>query len=679
MLRYRSVLLAVAFLVAPSWASAVTYTWPGAAPCATTLASCVNAVAAGSVVEIATTSPIDENVVFNKSLTVRAAPGFKPTFAPTRYLWATSSAAAAFNVTFEGLTLTDGDVVLSRTGTGDGSFVVRRMRLLNSDPASYARIMVSAVNTGTLDFDIAENEVHTQTTEFNANSISVNAAGPTATGTIRFNRLTAAGSGSIVGIGAGAPAGTLQVDVFANEIRGNFPGGAIRITTSFDSPSGDVTARLVDNVIVGTGGTPAGTSYGAQVIVANGSITATAANNTITATRSGLFYGTLGGATGTLTGHVGNNLVAFNNRGLDLATFEPNVTNSRNLVFGNGGGLFTPGTGTVASDPQLLSVWYPRLRAGSPAINAGDATFIQQLLALNGLPQVDADGMRRTIGGGALGVDIGAYEFGDVSFAAVKAGGSGNDFALNHPALDGLPSRRPLLTKNFSVDGVNGATDPYAIGVYYTGGLWRAFNQGLETMPAATAMNVLVPGLGGAYGASYAHVATGANTFGHFTTLDDSYLNGTADAIVLATSHWNASGTGVYNDHHIAVGAFGSWFVLNQDGEDIPLDAGFNIYAQDPSPNAYVHTVAAHNVSLAEASVLDHPLLNGVPCAQVHVTQRVGSLNDHPYDVFYQGGRWIIYNQDVAPMPLGIQFFVVVNPRQVFECTDVIFRDGYDS
>jgi hypothetical protein len=635
------------------------------------------------VIEIATPGPVDEDVSFGKSLTLRAAPGFKPAFAPARSLTASYTGAASFNVTIEGLTVTDGDVVIGHSGSGNGNFTVRRMRVLNVDPATYARIILSAANTGTCTFDVAENEVHTRTDQFNANSIWVNGTGPAASGRIQFNRLTATGTGSIAGIVATTPEGTLELDVFANEMRGNFPSGAIRVTNySGLAPSGQVTVRLVNNVIVGTGNTTDGSSHGAKVLVHNGDIQATAANNTITATRNGLLFDTIAGGTGSLTGHVANNLVAFNSRGIDLDAFEPNVTNSRNLVFGNGIDEFTPGTGTLTSDPRLQSTWYPRLSAGSPAINAGDATFIQQLLALNGLPQVDADGMRRTIGGGSLGADIGAYEFGDVSFAAVKASGFGNNFALNHPALDGLPGVRPLLTKNFSVDGVNGASNPFAIGVYYSGGAWRAFNQGgfAETMPAGAAMNVLVPGLGGAYGASYAHVATAGNIFGNFTTLDQTFLNSSATAIVLATSNWNASGTGVYNDHHIAVGAFGSWFVLNQDGADIPLDAGFNIYAQDPSPNAYVHTVEAHNVwSLVEASVLDHPLLNGVPCAQVHVTQRVGSLNDHPYDVFYQGGRWIIYNQDVAPMPLGIQFFVVVNPRQVFECTDVIFEDGFDS
>jgi hypothetical protein len=679
MLRFRPLFVTLAALAAPASAAAVTYTWPGAAPCNTTLAACITAAAAGSVVEIATNGPIDEEVFFSKSLVVRAAPGYRPAFAPTRDVNASYMGASAFNVTFEGLTLTDGDIRLSRGGTGDGNFVVRGTRLLNSDPADSARIVIVGSNTGNLTFDIAENQVDTHTDQFNANSISVSANGPTAAGKIQFNRLTATGTGSIVGIFTDTPAGTLDLDVFANEMRGNFPGGAIRISNSTGGVSAPVTVRLVNNVIVGTGSHTAGTSHGAKVLVGNADIAATAVNNTITATRNGLLFSRFAGATGSITGTVRSNLVAFNSLGLSIdPAAAAAVTNSHNLVFANGFNQFTPGTGTVTADPQLLSTFYPRLRAGSPAINAGDATFIQTLLFFNGLPQVDTDGMRRTITGGASGVDIGAYEFGDTSFVASKASASGNNFAFDHPSTNGLPGVRPLLTKNFSVNDVS---NPHAIGAWYFSGAWRAFNQGEggETMPAGTAMNVLVPGLGGPYGASYAHLATAANISGHFTTLDQSYLNSTSDAIVLATSNWDFSGSGVYNNHHIATGYFGSWFVLNQDFADIPLNAAFNIYAQDPSPNAYVHTVAAHNRTLFESTMLDHPLLNGVACAQVHVTQKVGTVNDHPYDVYYDGGRWHIYNQDLATMPLGIEFYVVVNPRQVFECTDVIFEDGFDS
>jgi hypothetical protein len=305
--------------------------------------------------------------------------------------------------------------------------------------------------------------------------------------------------------------------------------------------------------------------------------------------------------------------------------------------------------------------------------------YLGLLLGLNELPLVDVDGMRRIIGSGPLPVDIGAYEFGHDSFVAEKTVAGFNYVALDHAATNGQPTIRPQLTKNFSI---NNTVDPYAIGAWYSSGFWHAFNQGQQTMPVGTAMNVFVPGAGTASGANYGHAATAANTTANKTRLNNGFLNGSFHRIVLVTGNWDYS---VYNDHHIAVGndclapAPECWFIENQDGASMPPNAAFNVYAQDPSPNAFVHTVAAHNrVPEGSETVLDHRLLNGIGCAQVHVTQGARVLNDHPYDVEYFAPRWRIVNQDLGEIPLGAEFFVVVNARQVAACSgDLIFQDGF--
>jgi len=61
-------------------------------------------------------------------------------------------------------------------------------------------------------------------------------------------------------------------------------------------------------------------------------------------------------------------------------------------------------------------------------------------------------------------------------------------------------------------------------------------------------------------------------------------------------------------------------------------------------------------------TTLDHPLLNGNPTAIIVVTQTVGPANPHPIDVFYNSTqlRWQIWNSDLAKMPLGSVFQVLV-------------------
>src|SRR5262245_34470270 len=58
-------------------AFAATLTYPSA-PCSTTLQACIAAAAAGDVVQVATNVPIGEDLLIDKSLTLRPAPGFSP-------------------------------------------------------------------------------------------------------------------------------------------------------------------------------------------------------------------------------------------------------------------------------------------------------------------------------------------------------------------------------------------------------------------------------------------------------------------------------------------------------------------------------------------------------------------------------------------------------------------------
>ena len=79
--------------------------------------------------------------------------------------------------------------------------------------------------------------------------------------------------------------------------------------------------------------------------------------------------------------------------------------------------------------------------------------------------------------------------------------------------------------------------------------------------------------------------------------------------------------------------------------------------------------------------VLDHPLLNGIPCAAAQVTQGVSPASPGPvggFDLDYGlvDGRWGIYSP--TPWPADTTFNVVVDPAQVSACTDRIFATDFD-
>lgn len=72
-------LIAASALCVAHAAEGATLTYPGAAPCNTTLQACIDGAASGDEIEIATNTPIDEALSVSESLTLRAATGFTPT------------------------------------------------------------------------------------------------------------------------------------------------------------------------------------------------------------------------------------------------------------------------------------------------------------------------------------------------------------------------------------------------------------------------------------------------------------------------------------------------------------------------------------------------------------------------------------------------------------------------
>jgi hypothetical protein len=663
-------------------AQGATLTWPGPSPCNATLQGCINGAESGDIVEVASNGPIDENLqINNKSLTLRNARGFAPRLADGRHITGGSSGAGELNVTVRGLTLRDGRVQFFRSGSGNGTFRFERLVLLGTSNDANVQIRVTGSNTGSLDVHVIHNQVEAGSDFITSPGIDVQSRGPTSSVRIAYNRVSAPRGSASNGIRAFTEiGGSLNLVAFANELHGHLGQGAIRVSAL----AAPVVADVINNVVVGA--RSAGSSDatdGITLIVGEQTMSAFVYNNTVVDTGGGIALFRASGSSQNFGGTVRNNLVAFNQNGLRMLAGTDSVSNGFNLVHGNVSNNFTPGTGTVTANPRLRSLLDPRLTVASPAINAGDTNNLHFNLSFIGWPFVDADGLRRFVGDGPQAVDIGAYEFGDRTFLARSPPTALNNFIASHPSLDGQPAARAHLSKVFNPFGVPSVNNPNPFGFWYFSGTWRPFNQNLATMPTGAAFNVFVPGPPGVEGASYAHVATAGNISGHVTTLDHPYLNTRSDAIVIVTPNWN---NGVYVNHNIAAGyaCFGApgpdcWAILNQDFGAMPVNASFNVYAQDPSHNAFVHSAAIGNTS-GNATYLDHPLLNGQRCARLYATQKLGTVNDRQFDLFYDAGvqRWTIFNQGGA-MPAGAEFFVLVDAASGGPCTTTLFGDGFEA
>jgi len=253
---------------------------------------------------------------------------------------------------------------------------------------------------------------------------------------------------------------------------------------------------------------------------------------------------------------------------------------------------------------------------------------------------------------------------------ATAANSSVDYTIIDHPLTNGNPNAIILVTPNWNPGGVGGTYDNHPIGVWYNGSKWAIFNQdGVTAIPVGAAFNVIIPTAGAGV---FVHTATVGNRAGDYTMITNSLTDGNPNAIVAVTPNWNpgGGGSGTYNNHPTGVFYDGSkWAIFNQDGTTaIPVNASFNVSVLTAGAGVFIHTATVGN-NAGDYTKIDNPLTNNHPNAIVFVTPNwdpgggvSGTYNNHPIGVFYgaTAGQWTIFNQDLAPIPLGAAFNVLV-------------------
>ncbi len=399
--------LALVFACCATDALAATFTYPGAAPCNTTLQACATGVPAGSVVEIATNTPIVENLTVAQSLTLTAAAGFTPVLTGFEFF---QGGASPTSYTISNLTV-NGTISTRQLGAG----------------AFDAHILGNTINN-TSGFGIAVELDSNQsppndrvTFEVRDNTVTVTGGSPSdqchgvlqgglpasgsGTTTIVANRVTVTdcGQGSAIEIDP-APGESVSADIIGNYVVATNTNDGILVRNFSSSAATSLNARVANNVV--TGETAQAGLSAAIGVLADGSqpIAVQVVDNTVAYNEVGIAVAGRSDLGATITGLVTNNIAAHhhgtfgNGIGIDSAFA---VTNDHNLVFDNDGDNFTPGPGTVTADPLFVSTTDFHLQPGSPAINAGNNAAIPAGVTtdIEGNPRIRF-----------LVVDIGAYE-----------------------------------------------------------------------------------------------------------------------------------------------------------------------------------------------------------------------------------------------------------------------------
>jgi hypothetical protein len=425
--RRMGVLLAAAgsmAIVTPP-ALAATFTYPGASPCDTTLQACADAIAAGSVIEIAQNTQIAEFVTIDKSLTVRNATGFAPQVEGLLFV------ATASDVTGQVSGLADGSVRgVMATGGGSLTLTVTGNHLSAGDFQSAIEIFdnYSTGPFGTLTVSITDNAIDQSSTSVCGDAVVVSVTAAQMATTITNNRITASNlsqcGGIDVVVGA-AGGGSATMD--RNIVQGTqFDLGII--LRHFGANPGDTTSLLsgtiVNNLVVGQNGNtgaPAGI-----VVLADGNnarLSAQVINNTVSDGRLGVLVSARTDLGATLAGRLENNIVARNSQAdIGIDGVLPSFHNAFNMVSAIGGG-FSPGPGTQIGDPHFVNPTGAggnyQLLPASRAIDAGDPN------ALNPVFTLDLAGNPRVVGT----IDLGAYE---------------SNFSAPAPSVNRIPTTAPL-------------------------------------------------------------------------------------------------------------------------------------------------------------------------------------------------------------------------------------------
>lgn len=157
------------------------------------------------------------------------------------------------------------------------------------------------------------------------------------------------------------------------------------------------------------------------------------------------------------------------------------------------------------------------------------------------------------------------------------------------------------------------------------------------------------------------HVSSSSNTKGHITTINNKATDNKPDAILIVTQNY-----GVYNVNEIGVWYDGGrWKIFNQNRKAMPKNNQFNILVLGKSTKSFTHKTTKSNTS-GHITTLNLKTTYKKSNELVFVTQNYGKYNTSVVGVWYDGGKWKIYNEDRKPMPIGTKFNVfVVNEGKV--------------
>lgn len=230
---------------------------------------------------------------------------------------------------------------------------------------------------------------------------------------------------------------------------------------------------------------------------------------------------------------------------------------------------------------------------------------------------------------------------------------SGHITTIDNAATNGKANLVLIVQQVYGVYNTN------EIGVWFSGGKWKIFNQNRRPLPQNAVFHVLVidPAQ---YRRAFVHTTSAANTRGHVSNIDHVMTNNKPNEVVFITQRY-----GKYNTSPVGVWySSGKWTVFNENKQPIPAGTMFNVVVLPSGAleginsyqgAAFTHTVSSGNIMSGRKHVskINHNSLNNKPKAFVFLTNNwVNTYNTNTTGAWYSQPNWTVFNQNrqaIAP------------------------------
>lgn len=247
---------------------------------------------------------------------------------------------------------------------------------------------------------------------------------------------------------------------------------------------------------------------------------------------------------------------------------------------------------------------------------------------------------------------------------------AGSYTIIDDPFVNARPDTILIVTPNWNPGGGgSGVYNNSPITVFYnnTTARWAIFNLDMRVVVRVGAAFNVKAYRPASTVRTLVQRTTASNVFANYTFLDPP-LSPVPKAL-LVTSNWNpGGGAGVFNNHPVGVffdrvagSPAGLWRVANQDpASPMPIGAAFNVAAEGVGHQATRASIRGNSTYIDNWQVPNDPDLLLFVTPNPYPTWGPGVYNNHPLGVWYDAsvGKWAIFNQDMASMPVGVSFTI---------------------